>query len=212
MAQRLGIFVFAFALMATVGCAVNQSFHYHDLSAPLSYKASGSIAIAVQDQRPYVVSGEKVPEYTGTLRDTIAFDSYTESGEPFAKDVAMSVQASFAAAGFTTEVVEIAPSTSPQDAVAQLTKVKADRYVLVTISDWAHDAFVNVGLTYDVAARVYDADGNPLAENRVNGAETYDGSLLANPAKIGYVKLAEVWEKRFAELFNNISIASALTK
>ena len=74
---------------ATAGCVVGQRQSFANVQVAIN-PGTTTIALAVVDRRPYVVSGETSPTYVGTLRNTFGnpFDVTTESGASLAKEIA----------------------------------------------------------------------------------------------------------------------------
>ena len=52
------------------GCAFGRTYSYSDapVNIPNAASGSGAIALAVQDRRPYVLSGNKPQKFVGLMR------------------------------------------------------------------------------------------------------------------------------------------------
>ena len=170
-------------LLCSVGCAAGNRHTYTTVAA-LQLSGTDAIAIATHDQRPYVHSGDKAPEFAGLQRGGYGnpFNVTTESGHPLAQDMTDSIAASFQARGF--RVIPIA--TSPQEDIGavhrRLCEPRADRALLLVLNDWKADSMQNTALIYSVTLRVFDRDGRLLTEKNLIGRDNLGGSFWNPPA------------------------------
>src|SRR5207302_9813125 len=127
------------------GCAVGNQHVYHGATAEIGPNGNTSVAVATQDLRPYVASGEKAPNFVGLSPGGVGnpFNVTTASGNALAQDFSATIARSLELKGY---------------------KVTA---VIVTINEWKSDTMMNTALYYDLLLRVYDVGGNQLAENRI---------------------------------------------
>ncbi len=74
------------------GCAVGNTYEYRLPRLPLSVQGNSAIGLAVTDQRPYILDGDKDPNFVGLQRGGYGnpFDVTTASGRPMAEDMALS--------------------------------------------------------------------------------------------------------------------------
>ena len=80
----------AFAASLLAGCAQGQKIDYSGRSFEATpVKEGQTIALAVQDNRAAIKSGEKSPDFVGKQRDGwgIPYDVRTSSGQPLSSDV-----------------------------------------------------------------------------------------------------------------------------
>ena len=85
-------------LLVLEGCGGARLKHqYHQAGLDLNSIGDGQIAVAVGDKRPYVLSADKPPTFTGRMRNNfgMTFNITTESGNTFAHDVATVVEAGY---------------------------------------------------------------------------------------------------------------------
>jgi hypothetical protein len=65
-------------------CAVGVQHKYDATDAQIEAKPTGIVAVAVQDARSYILSGNKTPNFVGNSRGGYynAFDVTTTTGKP----------------------------------------------------------------------------------------------------------------------------------
>ena len=185
------------------GCAVGGTQSYAD--APLGLQAvssSGTVAVAVQDARPFVVSGAKPEKFVGLRRGGFGnpFDVSTQSGGALALELRDSIVASLKGRGINAYPVTVSISDKPADARRKLAESKARRLVLVTLTDWRSDTMMNTDLTYDVALAVFDESGRPLATSSAKGMD----SLGSSPS------MSAVSTRKMDQLFGDDKVVAAL--
>lgn len=175
--------VLVLALVFSCGlgaCAFNRKQAHHTARPRLEEASAPStwLALAVHDQRQEVISGEKEPRFVGISRGGYGnpFDVTTESGAPFADDVATSIASGLTAAGFRVTVVPLSHATDPAQAVAKLRAAGASRLLLVRIDRWKTDAYWTTGLDFDVQATVMDDQGAVLGKAVQHGKDAIGGS------------------------------------
>ena len=162
--------VLAIALLLG-GCA-SQS--YSDLPIAMQgVSATGSVAVAVHDTRPYIVSRQKEESFAGLQRGGYGnpFDLKTPNGAPLALEMRDSLVKALKAKGASPVPVVIAVSDSPAAARAKLQEAKARRAVLVTLREWKTDTQMRTDFIYDTTIAVYDEGGRELASHTVKGLD-----------------------------------------
>jgi hypothetical protein len=75
------------------GCAVDNSHRYDLGDAEFQVESNKTVAVAVVDTRPYVLSGEKTANFSGLMRGGFGnpFDVTTDSGRALAEDLTISI-------------------------------------------------------------------------------------------------------------------------
>ena len=181
------------------GCAFGQKITYSDTVADFEAKGNKSVAVAVHDERPYVVTGDKQASFVGLSRGGFGnpFDILTTSGAPLSNEMSASVTHSLADRGFKASTVQVAASQSRRATMEQLHGSGAERQVLISLKEWKSDKYVRTSLTYDVTVKVMDAGGEELATATFNGNEA-----------IGDVHAA--FRSKMEEWFSNSKIVAAL--
>ena len=130
--------------MLTGGCAIGVQHDYNLPDAQLNIDTKESVAVAVQDRRPYVVSGDKTQDFVGLSRGGFGnpFDVTTLSGKPLANDIASSIAAAFRARKIPVTQVTVAPVDDDAKVQAALGAAKTGRSVLVTLFEWKADTYM----------------------------------------------------------------------
>ena len=199
------------AILLLSGCAVGNKHNYHESIAHIEAANDLSFAVAAQDQRPYVLSGNKAPNFVGLQRGGFGnpFDVTTESGNPLADDIAASVARSISESGANVSTVSVSPSLSQEQAVYELKSTGADRLLLLIFTEWKTDTFNNTALLYDMTAYVRDAEGRPIAESAIRGRDNLGGSMF-NPPSHAKSAVPLAFRKKIEELLNSHQVAGAL--
>jgi hypothetical protein len=168
------------------GCAFGQKITYSNTTADIEAKGNKSVAVAVHDERSYVVTGDKQPSFVGLSRGGFGnpFDILTTSGAPLANEMASSVVRSLSERGFKASAVQVAPSQSRRATMDQLHGSGAERRVLIALKEWKSDKYVRTSLTYDVTVKVSDAAGEEIATATFNGDEPIGDVQAAFRSKI----------------------------
>lgn len=190
------------------GCAFGQSYSYDSAALSLQgVSSSGSIAIGVQDARPYVTSGNKPEKFVGLQRGGFGnpFDVNTQSGGPLAVEVRDAVMKAMKNKGITVSGVALSPSDAPSRVRRTLVDSKARKLVLVTLSEWKSDTMMSTSLSFDVALAVLDANGEQLASNHIKGRDNL-GNLGLSPG----AGVSTMFVKKFEALFDDAKIVAAL--
>ncbi|MEX1152417.1 hypothetical protein [Parvibaculum sp.] len=206
MLRKLFALVFVAGLTA---CAAGNKIDYSGrYSAATPVKPGTTIALGVQDLRSAVVSGEKSPDYVGKQRDGwgIPFDVRTGSGRPLADEVNDLIQNSLSRGGGTITPVGLAPTMGREQVQSALAAPGTDRQVYVSVREWRSDSLMRTSIVYDITAQVFDRDGQPLAENRVQGDEAIDTAALYK----GGQAIADVFQRAVDTMLRDEKIRAAL--
>lgn len=199
------------AAFALNGCVVGQSIRYNDV--PLEIQASGSksVAVASVDNRPYVKSAEKDPNYVGTLRGGFGnpFNVATESGKPLADDMSTVICISLRKKGFNCTPVSIAANEPAAQVKNKLQATNADRLMQLTVAEWMSSTYTNTGLTYDLQLTEMNREGAVLAEKKLKGDDELGGSFM-NPKGFAQEAVPQAYKKKLEELLNDPAIVNAL--
>lgn len=196
------------------GCAFGVRHRYDDAVPALEASGSGLLVVAVTDQRPYILDGDKTPNFVGLSRAGYGnpFDVLTASGQPLAQDVATSLCASLSRRGWQCmpSVSVGADLVSARDSALEAAKRNGARRVLfLTVRQWKADTYTNTSLYFDLSAEVLDSTGSVLAQNRLQGREEVEGSFL-NPPSAARENVPVAYRKKIEELLNTPRIADGL--
>jgi hypothetical protein len=178
---RVTLFVFL-ALVAS-GCAVGNRYSYRDVVASVPVAKGRSVAVATHDQRPYIVAGEKQPNFVGIQRGGFGnpFNVSNRHNEPLSTSYSIAVCNSLKAAGATCAVVETNHLDPSSTVTAKLTNSGKERALLFTLREWKTDALLSTALIYDVTLDVISPDGRIVASKVVRGKDDLDGSFWNGP-------------------------------
>lgn len=191
------------------GCAFGSkmSFDKTILAIPPS---SGEIAVAVWDARPYVLSGEKSPEWVGLQRSGwgIPYGVHTQSNTPLSQEFAQSIINSFRQSGATPNSIAIPNRTASAEAVTQILPNRG-KVALLEISEWKTDTLSDINFAYDLKLKLV-SNGALVAEERVYGNEKLKGSMWNPIGASERVAVAKQKEK-LDQLFSSALIRNALT-
>lgn len=190
------------------GCAFGRTYNYTD--APVSLQgisSSGTVAVGVHDNRPYVTSGAKPDKFVGLMRGGFGnpFDVNTQSGGPLAIEMRDALVKTLKSKGISVTPVAINHSEAGSRVKRTLGATNARRSVLVTLNEWKSDTMMNTSLYYDVALLVMDEKGNSLATNQLKGNDNLGGLGLDPTAGI-----AASFVRKFDALFDDEKIIAAL--
>ena len=190
------------------GCAVGGTYNYAE--APVAMQGvstTGTIAIAVHDTRPYVVSGGKQPTFVGLARGGYGnpFDVNTESGGPLATEMRDALARALKSRGATVIPVAVTFADTNTAARGKLVETKAQRQVLVTLREWKTDTMMSTALHYDTTVAVFDQSGNQLAHHSLKGKDEL-GSLGMSPSE----GISKATARKLDSLFDDSRIAGAL--
>jgi len=203
--------------LALTGCAAGKRIDYMSGTPEFVVRGARSVAVATQDTRPYVVSGEKTPTYVGIKRGPFGepFGVTTASRKPLADDFSATIARALTQKGFKVTAVSVTASQTLADARVLIARAGADRLALVSIMEWKSDTppgnyLGNTVLFYDLALRVYDASGTELAANQITGNDK-----LSTPSEEGDMFLPRgairtVYKRKLEELFASDAVAKSL--
>ena len=199
------VFMVIMAAYILTSCAVGNTYDFRAATPSLKASASRSISVGVLDRRPYVLSSNKPPSFVGLQRGGYAnpFDVNTVSGGARADEFAAVI-----ASGYKAKVTLLPVRTPEGKAIDLLKSSSATRLLLVSILEWKTDTYLNVALHFNLVARVYDASGQMLGENRISGKDNLGGPIMV-PSEVGPMAAAAA-KRKFEELLNAAAIQQSL--
>lgn len=183
------------------GCAFGNKITYSGARPDIVMHGDKSVAVAVHDQRPYVIAGDKGPQFVGLLRSMygIPYNVNTPNDVPLADEMAKVIADALAARGFKTTTVRIGFDKSRHAAQEMMQQAGTERGVLVTLKQWETDTYFGTSLEYDVRVTVFGQDGQELANAEFKGDDD-----------IGKMKPALAFQRRVEDWFANADIVAAL--
>jgi hypothetical protein len=190
------------------GCAFGTKMSY-DKTALAVPRAQGDVAVGVWDARPYVLSGEKSPQWVGLQRSgfAIPYGVHTQSGAPLRKEFAQTIVSSFNRSGVAATTIDIPDQIANRGAVERLLPATGTS-ILLEITNWKTDVLADVHFAYDMTLRVFN-NGVKVAEERVNGDEKLRGSFWNPIGASERVAVAKQKEK-LDQLFGSSRVRAAL--
>lgn len=173
-------------------CAVNNVYDYRSAPVVLPVQGSQSVFVAVEDARPYVLSGKKNPDFIGLRRGGYGnpFNVTTASGEPLASDFEAALTMSLQNAGYTV-----------------VSKSAASRRLSVTLREWKSDVYSNLKVLFDVQMDVTNADGEVLASSSIQGEEAAGGGAMMEQHN---ESVRRAFEAKMSLLFSKPDVRAAL--
>jgi hypothetical protein len=197
-------------LLLLGGCAMGVRHDYDQKALNLGITTSATVAVGTLDHRPYVVNGQKAPNFVGVSRGGFGnpFDVTTQSGRPLASDISSSIVSSMKIDGVDAKAVELRPALSVDEATTALSAAGAQRSVMITLLEWKGDAMVNVGLNYDFLLRVFDKDGKLLTSKLQQGRENLGSADPFTPG--GTSQILPRFRRMMETLFREPDVVKAL--
>ena len=195
----------ALTVASLVGGCATQS--YSDMPMRMqSVSSAGTVAVAVHDTRPYIVSRNKEESFVGLQRGGYGnpFDLKTPNGTALAIEMRDSLAKALTARGASTLPVVVAVGDSPGTARTKVQAAKARRSVLVTLREWKTDTLMRTDFHYDVTVAVLDESGRELASNTLRGT---DGLGLSSA---GSEAITQATAAKLDALFADPRVAGAL--
>lgn len=204
------IFLAALLALLVSACAIGNQHQYAGVVPNVSPQTSRSLAIAVQDRRPYVVDGSKSEDFVGVQRGGFGnpFDVTTTTDGPLAIDMRDSVAASFKNKGVDVAPVAVKPSQPFSDVAQALIRAGKERALLITLNEWKSDTYLNTALLYDASAQVLDSSGRVLATSQIRGRDDLSGGVISSAHAKSAVPIA--FRAKFEQLLNDPQVAAAL--
>jgi hypothetical protein len=199
--------ILTFALIIT-GCAVGNKYDYRNASVSLPVKGDSEVTLGIIDNRSYVLSGNKKSNFIGLQRGGFnnPFDVTTSSGQPLADDMFIALSRALSDNGFT--VAKLYFSSPDSSIIATAIKDKGmAKNVVLTVTEWKTDVFMNVTLHYDLLLQVVAKDGNTVASNQVQGQEKIGGGGFEGQNSRA---AAAAFETKIGRLFNNPEVIESL--
>lgn len=198
-------------LVPAAGCAVGQKQSFSKVQVAVGYGGTTTIAIAAQDRRPYVLSGNSPPTYVGTQRGSFGngFDVTTESGAPLALDFGRVLRRSLSARRYKVTLVSAGVRRTREQTVTALAQTKASRLILLAVNEWATDTYNGTDLSYNLVMEVMDDSGRVLARSSVHGEDRL-GMSLFSPQSVAREEAPKALQAKLGMLINDTKVAAAL--
>jgi len=193
------------------GCAVGNKHNYHDVLVQLKASNTFIVAIGTHDIRPYILDGDKNPDFVGLSRGGYGnpFDVTTQTGNTLAQDMSEAINNSFLKKGYDTKIVHLKPHDDFSTVVNKLKESKAYRLVYLKLTDWKSDTYTNTALIYDAHLMVLDNNGQMIAQKMIQGHDDLKGSVM-NPPAHAKKAVPVAFSQKLEELLNDPEVQRAL--
>lgn len=202
----LGLFIIA-ALMS--GCAGWQTYNYEAslIDIPGKPPKQRTLILSVEDLRPFVLSGDKEPNFVGLQRGGFGepWDVTTASGKPMTEDMSAAIAKGLKDDGYI--VVNI--QGKHEYLVKSANKNGASRIVVLKVFDWKSDVYMGITLHCNLHLSVFDVEGKLLAESNVKSMDKISRGSWATRSSNSHA-VAEEFAKRVRYLFNKDEVQRAL--
>ena len=197
-------------LVAASGCAVGNKHQYADATPELAIESGHATAVSVQDRRPYVLDGDKDPDFVGVQRGGFGnpFDVTTASGKPLAADMSEAVVAALKKKNLTAVAVSVSPDATDATIKQIIVSASAERLLIIKLLEWKSDTYQNTALIYHVELSVMDSEGQLLAEKAAQGRDDLGGAFIAPAHAKSAVPVA--FRRIFEGLLNDPKVRTAL--
>ena len=199
-----------FGFILLFGCAIGNQYDYREtpMTLPLRSEGNKPLVLSVVDLRPYVLNGDKKPNFVGLQRGGFGnpFNVTTASGNPMTDDMSDALASGLTRSGY--QVVRAAGLAESKALAALAAEKGAARIALIKVNDWKSDIYMKNTLHCDMVLQVLDNHGAILAENSVKFVEAIGGAQLN--AGSNAKETAEEFAKQMGYLFNAPQIRSAL--
>jgi hypothetical protein len=198
-------------VLSLAGCAVGNQHQYAGAQPDLTLKSARTVTVAVVDDRPYVVSGDKDADFVGLQRGGFGnpFDVTTGSGRALALDFQDDVVAAFKKRGVQAQSVTLKPGVKQEEIMKSVLALAKERQLVIELDEWKSDTYTNTALIYNIHAAVFDPNGTKLAEATKQGKDDLGGSFMNPP---GHAKTAvpAAFKTILEGLLNDPGVVTAL--
>ena len=193
-----------------VGCAIGNTYDYSRANVDLAVQGHSELGLAVIDQRPYILNGDKEPDFVGLQRGGFGnpFNVRTQSGRPLAVEMAEAMASELEENGFRVLSLRVSESGSNVVATAIRDAAKT-RNIVLMVHEWKTDAVMNFGLSYDLRLKIMDESANLLAEAEVSGTKEKLGGAGFESANS--IAAASAFSTKIGQLFNAPKVMQALS-
>jgi hypothetical protein len=161
-----------------VGTVVGKKVNYVDDHAKVNYAGQGSIVVITRDERPYVLAGDKKPQFVGVMRGGfgIPFDVLNLSGNPVADDFSTSLATALKSAGFDATVDIPQAGETAEQSIARVAAKSPSHIIVVRLRNLRTDGYASMIWYEEANFSLYDHAGT-LKHSIDTNLRTEIGSL-----------------------------------
>jgi len=145
-------------------CSGKKTYDLTRVQLAPDIHGNGKILLLNQDQRPFVLTGEKPAAYVGRQFNGygIPSDVVTKSGKPVGEDFSYVFAGVLEAGGYEVETANV---QSAADFNLQQTDYWGSDYDLIIaflLKNWRTETYLETEFSYDIEVRLYDSKGELL--------------------------------------------------
>ncbi len=181
---------------------------FRNMVPELAYTGQGTVAVATQDLREYIVSGETPPAYIGQFRSLLGETLYrgTYDGKsPLAGEMNKAMAKALRRRGFGVTATFVQPNDSPKRVLKALGTAKADRSMVLEMKEWIFDGNSASLLTFHLVLKVFDGSGALVASTKAEGKRG-----LGSKGKEVVPGSKKAFREILGELLSDAKISAAL--
>lgn len=168
----------------------------------------GDIYIAVLDQRPYVVDGDKSPAFEGIIRSSfgIPYSHNTYTDEPMGQYLGQRIVYGFEDKGINAVLYKSEINAYLPNVMDEL-KSANKKAIIIVLNEWKYDyhAVFSDSSLYNIDVMVLDDTGSIIINKNFSGEEDIpnDDSIINDMLKL--------YKGRFEKVFSDQNIVDALS-
>ena len=190
------------SLFSFSACAFGGKIEYRGASDFRTSIKPVELVVAMQDQRPYVLSGDKSVQFVGLRRSLfgIPYGVHTESRNALGDDLGSLVTTTLQQNNASVRQITLTPHANLDSVMSEL-KGSSPKYALFfVLREWKTDQYFGTRLHYDVHLTVFDKSGVKKAESQKQGRDRIGRKYT----------LANATSTIFGDLLNSPEISSVL--
>lgn len=193
--------------------AVGNRHQYNDIAIDIDYQGHAFVALAVHDQRDWVLNKKKDPDFSGYMRSGVGipYNIGTKSGQAVAADMAQSIALALEKTGHKVVKVPTSHLDTAEEVYKRALECNADRILIVRLDEWFCDTYTKTWLEYKVTASAFDKKGIHMAHKEIAGKDTLGGSFW-NPVRFARKAVPIAFKAKMEALFNSNEIRDTLLK
>jgi hypothetical protein len=198
------------SVLVISGCAVGNKHNYSEATPSLKATEGTKLDLGVQDQRVYILSGDKSAAFVGLSRGGFGnpFNVETESGKPLSDDFAKAVSRALSKKGVQVTEINVPIRMDQADVIKSLTQ-SGNKAVFISIKEWKSDTYQNTSLNYDIQVQVIDKSGKVVAKKSIAGNENLGGDFINPPGHAKKV-IPPAFQNKLEQLFSDPDISKNL--
>lgn len=195
-------------IVGATGCAVGNQYDYRSAEVSLPLTGDGDVGVAVLENRSYVLSGNKNPNFVGTQRGGFGnpFDVTTGSGQALVSEMSDALEKGLRNSGYTVSKIQVS-SSDPSAVISAIAENGKVKNIVLTVTEWKTDIYMNMSLHFNLVLQIVGKDGTTIATNQMQGEEKLSGAgFESQNSRLA----ADAFEIKIGRLFNSPEVIAAL--